>query len=85
MSTPTLVSGARMQKNGDWLFEQEKPMKVLVDKQDSHDVRLLKGLETGRPAANDDEREWTDEELLMDPIDWYMKRMVDEIELHTGD
>ncbi|MDR6393487.1 hypothetical protein [Paraburkholderia phenoliruptrix] len=85
MSTPTLVSGNRMQKTGDWLFEQEQRMKVLVDKQDSHDYRLLKGIETGRPASNDDEREWTDDELLMDPIDWYMKRLPAEIELHTGD
>jgi hypothetical protein len=85
MSTPFVVSGNRMQKTGDWLFDQEKPVKVLVDKQDSHDLRLLKGIETGRPAANDEDREWTDEELLMDPIDWYMKRLPAEIELHTGD
>jgi hypothetical protein len=85
MSTPNLISGRRMQKTGDWLFEPEAPVKVLVDKQDSHDVRLLKGIDSGRPAANDDERDWTDEELLMDPIDWYMKRLPAEIELHTGD
>lgn len=72
-----------MQKTGDWLFGPEETVKVLVDKQDSHDPRFFRDLEKCRPAANDDEREWTDAELLMDPIDWYAKRL--KAELTLGD
>ena len=56
-------------------------MKTLVDKQDSHDPRFFRVLDADRPAANDDEREWTDTELLMDPIDWYAKRLKSELTL----
>ena len=55
-------------------------MKRLVDKSEFHDVRLLNGIDTGNPAANDDDREWTDEEIAMDLTDWRAKRIPAEID-----
>lgn len=81
MSTPFVIPAGRMLRTADWLFEEEPVVKVLVDKQDSHDSRFFRDLDSERCASNDDEREWTDAELLLDPIDWYAKRLLAEVKL----
>ncbi len=78
MSTPFVIPSNRMLKQGDWLFDEEKPMQTAAGRRKSSMPESVTGNHSKlvdkradhdalllRGAANDDDavRPWTDAEL----------------------